>query len=368
MKKTIFFTGITLMLLIPSVSSTTVLFFGDTQISHNEGHTRDFPGNTTNVFENVTDIISKNYDYQYAWALGDLVSPGGVESNEEMDEVWKAWWNNWAKVESKTYNMGFNCLIGNHDNCYGINNNYRNVPLFYSYLVGNILFIVLSDLDTPSDNIGESSGTGTLIYNNINEIEYCNDMVRSNQDKNIMILTHQATKGTTQNSDCCSNYISNPEWDAMFQKFEEDGIHVNAHIHGHTHCGYPDDLLIMEKYGVTFIDASAAGSGSCDESQQWTGHVMFMNLTEGINTANLDMLDITNYEEETKWVDWSDTYGSRTYPSILNLTYEYKDKPEQIYYDDYEDVGTTKNEAVIGFILGFVPMLLILVFVLRGKK
>jgi len=312
-----------LVLIIPTVNATTVLFFGDTQISHNEGWTRDFPGNTTNVLENVTTIVSENYEFEYAWALGDMVSHASIESNEEMDEVWVAWWKNWEKIESKTKNKGFNTLIGNHDTCWDLNNNNRGVPLYYTYAIGNILFIVLSDLDTSGNEYNNQTGPGNLIFNNIDEIKYCNTTVQENQDKNIIILTHQATRGTTQNSDCCSNFIKDPEWVEMFRYFDKNNIHVDAHIHGHTHCGYPDDELIVERYNCTFIDASAGGSGSCDESQNFTGHVMFLNLTEGSDIARLDMLDITNYKNPTDWVDWSDNYGWQTYPRDLNLTYHF---------------------------------------------
>lgn len=274
------------------------------------------PGNgTTNLNIVINDAISHNPDY--AFCLGDNIHGEGsvAENNIEWGGFWSCM-DNFTDIEN---DLNRTMIIGNHDISWGVNNNNRSTPLYYTVEVGNVLFIAVSDLLTSPTGPG-GDGDGWYNYGGVNELAWIKTTVQANPDKNIIILAHYPPYGSTAASSKTHFYVQpSSECINMLNWFDDNGYPIAAWFHGHTHCGgcVPLDNTVTEVYGTTVVCGGNAGPGRCESTPQGElyliGRTAYLYFEEGSKS-----LLIKQFDSYTS--DWC-TCGE--FPHTIQLNYAF---------------------------------------------
>ncbi len=245
---------------------------------------------------------------QFAKGLGkhareQIYSLGGNHDRSGLDEPQNWWWRKWLDP------------TGEHPEHSRLDPKNRPYPVEgtwerYSFHVGNVLFLMMSDINEPTQKVGR----GTLGGNPSGVVsgetfDWWKRMVESNQDKIIVSAHHYVLKDTT---------VASGEWEGMrrneagkwvshyhgykergtpkgasylywvdsrqdaqaFERYLEDhpGA-VDIWLGGHTHT-HPDDTYggkshVEKKWGVWFVNVCAlsrrhAGKTTLPMSRVWT--------------------------------------------------------------------------------------------------
>ncbi len=215
----------------------------------------------------------------------DIYSVCGNHDRSGLDEEPNIWWRRWIDP------------TGEYPEYSGVDSKRRKYPIKgtwerYSFQAGNILFLMMSDINPPSQSIGRGSLGGNP-GGAVSEDTFLwwKRMVEENQDKIIVSVHHYMLKDTTTASgawegmekDADGNWVQgyhgyypegSPEgasylyWvgsTADAQKFEnylaEHPGAIDLWIGGHTHI-QADDVVggkgpIERKWGVHFINTGA---------------------------------------------------------------------------------------------------------------
>ena len=151
----------------------------------------------------------------------DIYNVCGNHDRSGLDEP-EAWW--WRKYVDPT---------GEHTEHSGLDSSRRPYPVSgtwerYSFRVGNLLFLMLSDINEPSQTIGRGDlggNPGGVVRRET--FEWWREMVEANPDSIIITAHHYMLKETT---------VASGEWEGMVKK--EDGSWTGGY-HGYKPQGSP---------------------------------------------------------------------------------------------------------------------------------
>jgi hypothetical protein len=215
----------------------------------------------------------------------DIYNVCGNHDRSGLDEAQNGWWRKW--VDPTGENMRYS----------GVDARRRRYPIEgtwerYSFRVGNLLFLMMSDINEPSQKVGRGTlggNPGGVVSGET--FEWWKRMVESNRDKIIISAHHYVLKNTTvasgewegmvtdANGDWKSNYHgyfpqgspkgasylywvgSKPDAQAFEKYLEAHPGAIAMWLGGHTHTN-PDDRHgnkshIETKWGVHFVNACA---------------------------------------------------------------------------------------------------------------
>ena len=227
---------------------------------------------------------------------------GGNHDRSGLDEPKNWWWHKWLDP------------LGEHARYSRIDSSNRPYPVEgtwerYSFQVGNVLFLMMSDINEPTQKVGR----GTLGGNPSGVVSgetfaWWKRMVEANQDKIIVSAHHYLLKETTVATGEWEGVRRNAEgrWASHYHGYKELGTPkgasylywvdsrpdaqaferylqdhpgaVDIWLGGHTHT-HPDDTYggkshVEKKWGVWFVNVSAlsryhAGRTTLPMSRVW---------------------------------------------------------------------------------------------------
>ncbi len=238
-----------------------IVIGSDTHIGYQEA---------TTTMESFVADVTQNLNPKDVFCLGDLTHNATLQEYQTYREL-----RDQIPVTVRE------CL-GNHDHAPALSNE-DNIARFqeelgydnhlHSYLLGNNIFIFLSD-DRQKNMPGGLSYAG---YMEPEQIAWFEDTVKANQDKNVIVLSHQSPKGTTVMSDE-TNMQMHPtdEIDRILNTYRID-LWFSAHAHsGFDHKSIHEEMF-AEKGPTTFVQvASVCKCYNTNEIQS-----RFVSLVEG---------------------------------------------------------------------------------------
>ncbi|MBL8178864.1 MAG: hypothetical protein JNK48_29595 [Bryobacterales bacterium] len=151
----------------------------------------------------------------------DVYSICGNHDRSGLDQPQNIWWRKWLDP------------TGEHSQHSGVHNHRRRYPVKgtwerYSFSAGNVLFLMMSDINEPSQKVGR----GTLGGNPGGVVSgetfaWWKNMVESNRGKIIVSAHHYMLKNTT---------VASGEWEGL--RKDEQG-NWRSHYHGYYPQGSP---------------------------------------------------------------------------------------------------------------------------------
>jgi hypothetical protein len=146
---------------------------------------------------------------------------GGNHDRSGLDEEKNWWWRKWV---DPTGEHASHSRVDRKNRPYAVEGTWER----YSFEVGNMLFLMMSDINEPSQKVGR----GTLGGNPSGVVsgetfEWWKKMVEGNQEKIIVSAHHYLLKDTT---------VATGEWEGM--RRNENGKWV-SHYHGYKELGTP---------------------------------------------------------------------------------------------------------------------------------
>jgi len=151
---------------------------------------------------------------------------------------------------------------GNHDHAAALSNE-DNMARFceelgydnhyYSYVLGNNIFIFLAD-ERQKSLPGGLSYAG---YMEPEQVDWFEDVVKANQDKNVIVLSHQSPKGTTVMSDDVNMQMHpTDEIDRILNTYRID-LWFSAHAHsGFNHKNIHEEMFVT-KGSTMFVQVAS---------------------------------------------------------------------------------------------------------------
>ncbi|MCV7430794.1 metallophosphoesterase family protein [Mycolicibacterium bacteremicum] len=143
----------------------------------------------------------------------DIYSVCGNHDRNGLDEPQASWWRKWIDP------------TGEHTAFSGVDASRRRYPVEgtwerYSFRVGNLLFLMMSDINEPSQTVGR----GTLGGNpggvvSAETFDWWVDMVERHRDSLIVTVHHYVLKDTT---------VASGEWEGV--RIDDDGT-LHEHYH-----------------------------------------------------------------------------------------------------------------------------------------
>lgn len=209
----------------------------------------------------------------------------GNHDRSGLDEPAAWWWRKWVDP------------LGENREFSGVDDKKRPFPITgtwerYSFRVGNLLFLMMSDINEPSQTVGRGDlggNPGGVVSGET--FRWWQDMVLSHPDANIISTHHYMLKNTTvasgdwegirrdENGRWRTHYHgyypkgtpqgasflywvdSQPDSGAFEQFLRDNPGAVTVWLGGHTHT-HPDDTYggkshIEQKWGTTFVNAAS---------------------------------------------------------------------------------------------------------------
>jgi Icc protein len=197
----------------------------------------------------VTDVV-QNLNPKDVFCPGDLVHNATLEEYQVYREL-----RDGLSVPVRE-------CPGNHDHAPGLSNEDNLARFreeldcdnhFYSHLLGNNIFVLLSDDRQKSLPAGLSYGG----YMEPEQVAWFEDTVKTNQDKNIIVLSHQSPKDTTVMSEQ-PNMQMHPtdEIDRILNTYRVD-LWFSAHAHsGFDHKSGHGDMFVT-RGPTTFVQVAS---------------------------------------------------------------------------------------------------------------
>ncbi|MHC4874758.1 MAG: hypothetical protein ACYTFY_23160 [Planctomycetota bacterium] len=288
--------------------------FGDVHVGTDLKHGRESLTEVIQTSEEGGDKGGPAFDWDLAIDVGDMSGGQSVPENEEGEEIVRQfgalkkhkrediynisgnhdrsgldeesawWWKKWLDP------MGENTEFSKVDNSkrpYKIDGTWER----YSFQVGNMLFLMMSDINEPSQTVGRGDLGGNPAGVVSGEtFEWWKDMVSENKDSIIISAHHYMLKETTvasgdwegmrkdENGDWVWHYHglkpegapigasylyfvdSKPDSGAFENFLDKNQGAVDIWRGGHTHT-HPDDTYgdkthIEKKWGTNFINAA----------------------------------------------------------------------------------------------------------------
>lgn len=151
----------------------------------------------------------------------DIYSVCGNHDRSGLNEPPGWWWRKWIDP------------IGEHTEFSGVDPTRRRYPVEgswerYSFRVGNILFLMMSDINEPSQKIGRGDlGGNPAGVVSAETFEWWKKMVEANRDSIIISVHHYMLKDTT---------VASGEWEGM--RKDQNGNWTSLY-HGHKPQGAP---------------------------------------------------------------------------------------------------------------------------------
>jgi len=252
----------------------------------------------------VTDM-NQNLRPKEIFCLGDLLHNATVEE-----------YKTYREFRDRLNAPVWECP-GNHDHDPKLSNEENLVRFrelldydnhFYSHLLGNNLFILLAD-ERQKNLPGGLSYAG---YMEPEQVAWFEDTLKMNQDKNIIVLSHQSAKGTTVMSEQ-SNMQMHPtnELERILNTYRVD-LWFSAHAHsGFDHKSAHADMFV-KKGPTTFVQvASISKRYNTNRTQS-----RFISLVEGTKEVLIRSRDhdVQTFDESL------DAVVSLNYPVSLTAT------------------------------------------------
>ena len=263
-----------------------------------------YQGATASMESFVTDV-AQNLKPAEVFCLGDLVHNATLQEYQEYREL----------RDSLSVPV-WECP-GNHDHAPGLSNEENLARFreevgcgnhFYSHLLGNSIFIFLSD--DRQKNL--PAGLSYAGYMEPEQVTWFEDVVKTNQGKNVIVLSHQSPKDTTVMSEQ-PNMQMHPtdEIDRILNMYRVD-LWLSAHAHsGFNHKSAQEDMFVT-KGPTTFVQVASV----CECYDTGRTESRLVSLVEG----SQEVL-IRSRDHDTQTFDESlDTVVSLFYPVAMATT------------------------------------------------
>ena len=283
--------------------------FGDIQ-PLNAGHWTDFD----NV---ITDIL--NIPFDFSLVVGDIVDNGQTTADFVTYLT--------ALRNANNPRNDFYHLAGNHDyQSNGTLDNYKehmDNEHRYTLKIGNILIIVMSD---------EVQSVGGDI--SVETFDWWENLVVNNQDKNIIVVSHQPLFATTLGSDShATNYsiADSSRFTDVLENYDID-MWVSGHVGLPLDGGTPDaglkqvDTIIQKTYGLNTSWHMNVGLHLPEDFTQICSRVL--NFTEGSTACLVQLRNHTTNSFET----------DSDFQKTITLKYAAEITGERIYEDGLPDI------------------------------
>ena len=269
-----------------------ILFGSDSHIGAGAAYNTSYHRFINDVNNNITpDAI---------FLLGDLTN-GGVN--------WQRWaWKNQTDniADAGLRDNNTFAILGNHDmsstSWRSIWNQWKAVLGYnpnWTVQIGNILFIGIS---TQGYEV-RGEATDDLI-------NWVNDTIKSNTDKNIILLSHHPPSNTTCRSDTEDESWKIADDTKLKGMLYWQRQNVSMWFHGHIHASDGIADSVVNWNGVTIADISAI---ECQMSPSLIESYL-LNMTVGSNTATLT--------PRHSWA-WSQSYYNVSNMHTLSLKYPF---------------------------------------------
>lgn len=259
-----------------------------------------YNGDQANYYTDWYEAVNDSNDnvtgqLTYALHLGDF-----MDGNFSGAERTHSFFNAFNMTECP-----INVSVGNHDSCWryatNLSNSTSNAYGNYTYTIGNVLIIIISD-ERPYDS------TQNCEYHN--QTQWLNATVQANQDKNIFVMAHHGIYNTTN----CTEMPNIEDgggavWHMNLTDSNElvwimNHYNITAFFHGHNHLAQFHALtrdMSITKYGTFHANIGciakhgAYGAGNADSC--------FIYLENESSTATLAPRDHKN----VSW--WGDAFN-----------------------------------------------------------
>jgi len=274
-------------------------------------------------FNDVILDMNNNVDFDLAIVAGDLVNSGGVATDYDkyIERI--------RKSEHSLFD--FFHLAGNHERAgdADLSNYLQKIPNQYRYsvLVGNLLFIFMSD--EVADSNGQI-GTDTF--------EWWKDLVVNNQDKDIITITHQPLYDTTVGSTGAGTYIEDTN---RFSNVLEN-YNVDLWIHGHIETTLEQSLSTVEKWGTLHMNNGLHIECSFEPCSR------VITFTEGSNTVNIKLRNhVINDYNDTYEVNYTLSHPAEISNAVLyDGRFATSIKPREISTKNLDVNNVTVSELI----------------------
>ena len=245
------------------------------------------PGTWSNV---IGDAITLGANISIC--VGDCVEDIGSEA------AWDYFWENdgytYGWEETIDYMDFTQVTIGNHCGGWGL-----GMPSPYgdrfTHTFGNVLLIGINDSYAEKYAYEAIDGSSWAGRYQVWNLDWVNETIQNNQDKNIILFVHHPIYNTTyesggdqggahtmyvyESSDGCSPGYGcgwaareeNTNFTNMLEWLEANDYHLDAWVCGHTHAD-EDQTNFVEKHGTTFINdlkISVSGGSETRSSLFW---------------------------------------------------------------------------------------------------
>ena len=229
-----------------------------------------YQGATASMESFVTDV-AQNLKPKDVFCLGDLVHNATLEEYRVYREL------------RDRLSVPVRECVGNHEHAPNLSNEENLTRFreelgydthFYSHLLGNNIFILLCD--ERQKNL--PAGLSYAGYMEPEQVAWFEDTVKTNQDKNVIVLSHQSPKGTTIMSEQ-PNMQMHPtdEIDRILNTYR-----VDLWFSGHAHCcpgfdhktGHKD--MFVTRGPTTFVQVASVSKLGTNKTQS-----RLVSLVEG---------------------------------------------------------------------------------------
>ena len=322
-----------------------------------------------------TSIWQQPFDWDLAINLGDLSGAQGLPTDEEGEEIVRQ-----LSVLKQHDRHSIYSICGNHDRSglkeepawwfrkwidpmgqntsfSGVDTERRPYPVTgtwerYSFQVGNILFLMMSDINEPTQTIGRGDlgGNPGGVVSQVT-FDWWRQQVESNADKIIISIHHYMLKDTTVASGAWegmekdedghwtgkyhgykdrgtpegASYLywvgSRPDARSFEQYLENHPGSVDLWIGGHTHTN-PDDSAggkshIETRWGTHFVNASSLTRYHVNHLKYGIPMSRLIQFTDGDDQITVRCFMHSDHYRPTGWYDAAERVLKLTKPVLM---------------------------------------------------
>lgn len=292
------------LLLSPAVGKAISFEPGDYYVVIGSDPHIGYSGATDFMESFVADVV-QNLKPNEVFCLGDLIHNATSSEYQKYREF------------RDSLSVPVRECTGNHDHAPGMSNEDNLARFreelgydshFYSYSLGNNVFIFLSD-DRQKNLPAGLSYSG---YMEADQVAWFEGTVKANQDKNVIVLSHQSPKGTTvMSEDPNMQMLPTDEIERILNTYR-----VDLWFSAHAHSGFDHKSAHKEMFATVGSTTFVQVASICECYNTNRVQSRFVSFTEG----SKDVL-VRSRDHETQEFDESlDVVASLFYPVDISAT------------------------------------------------